>query len=282
LTGFTPSPSAHSPGFRKLLALNRAHWDELSALHLRLPFYDVEAVRRGSLSITDIEREELGPVAGLRGVHLQCGIGLETISLARLGARMVGVDFSSRAVAIAASIARECNESAQFAVGDVMDAATLPAKRFDFIYTSHGVLRWLPSIELWATALRRLVKRNGFLYMFEIHPLVFRLAATGLKRAVLRGDYFAEVPTVKKVRATHAAQMRKVKNDVLVHTDWTISSVLNALIESGFRIDFFNEHRGCSYSRKGLLPRELGRLWFPTSSQFPIPLSFSLKATRVS
>jgi len=271
------SVEMHSAELREL---NRAHWEEVSTIHVRSPYYDVDNVVSGQSSISAIERSELGELSGKSGVHLQCGIGLDTISLSRCGADMLGIDFSAKAVESAQRFARQCGVSARFAVGDVLDAGSLPPQTFDFAYASHGVLRWLVSLDTWARNVAGLVRPGGFVFVFEIHPLVYRLAAADGDRAQLMGDYFDRAPKRKERTQTHSGNLEGIRNSTIVHLDWTIADILSSLIHNGFAIRSFNEHAGTSYSRKGLLPRRLDNLWYAESASFPIPLSFSVKAMR--
>jgi len=104
---------------------NRRHWDELVPIHQRSGYYDVDGFRAGKSSLHPLEREELGDVRGKSLLHLQCHFGLDTLSWAREGAIITGVDFSEPAIDAARALAVECGIEARFIVSDIYD---LPAK----------------------------------------------------------------------------------------------------------------------------------------------------------
>jgi 2-polyprenyl-3-methyl-5-hydroxy-6-metoxy-1,4-benzoquinol methylase len=122
--------------------LNRLSWDERAPAHAASPGYNLDAFRRDPEHLSDVVRFDLpllGDISGLRGVHLQCHIGTDTISLARLGARMTGLDFSPAAVAQATQLSEELGAGVDFVEADVYDAAdVLPAGEFDLVFTGIG------------------------------------------------------------------------------------------------------------------------------------------------
>ena len=258
---------------------NRLHWDEIIEVHSSDPQLSIDEVVQGSSSISELEQRELGDVAGLTGIHLQSGHGLDTITLARMGARMVGVDISLRACEMASSLARRCGLEIPFIQADVLRREELPSTQFDFVYTTHGVLRWLPSLERWAAVVATLLRPGGWLYLFEIHPLVYRLTKADGNSFVLEGDYFNETPRRKLISTTHFGSAESLNNRSVVHTDWTLGTVISCLLEAGLRLEAFHEHAITSYFRKGLLPRRRDGLWTAETTP-PMPLSYSLRASR--
>lgn len=268
-----------SPESRRLAELNRIHWEEASALHVDSDYYDFNSLRSGRPTLSDLERGELGDIAGLRGVHLQCGIGLETLSLELLGASMVGIDYAASATELAMQLSSELGLLSSFVTRDVLDPELGDLGPFDFAYTSHGVLRWLPELQPWARNISALLKPGGFFYVFEIHPLVYRLTSVSDAGCVLSGDYLEEATVLKRRASTHVGAITLV-NDEMAHHDWTISTIVNALVRAGLTIEVFNEHSVTSYSRKGLIPRRRDNLWSLEQTKTPIPLAFSIRATK--
>lgn len=264
----------------RAVRINRSHWEALTQLHAASSYYRIEEVRRGGCTLSDVELREIGNVRDLRGLHLQCGLGLETISLARLGAEMRGLDFSSSAIAYARSLARDCGVKADFDIADVLDLGSYEADSADFVYSSHGVLRWLPDLARWAQNLHFALRPGGFFYLFEVHPLVFRAEDLTESGPRLSGDYFSERTRFVHLTETHIGDLPAGYPADVAHTDWSLSSVISFLIDAGFQITHFAEHDGCSYSRNGMFPNRKGGLWYPLTGTFPIPLSFSLRATR--
>ena len=161
-------------------ALNRANWDDRVPVHLASSFYDLAAFRAGADSLRPFEPAEAGDVTGKRLAHLQCHIGLDTLSWARRGALVSGLDFSAPAVSAASALACELGIEASFVVADVYDAVpAFGGRRFDIVYTGIGALVWLPDIPRWARVAAELLAPGGFLYLVEGHPFAQVLDEAG-------------------------------------------------------------------------------------------------------
>ena len=160
-------------------ALNKAGWDERAPAHAASPGYHLDEFRGDPAYLSEVVRFDLpllGDVAGLRGVHLQCHIGTDTISLARLGARMTGLDFSPAAVEQARALSEEVGAGVDFVEADVYDAAqVLPPGEFDLVFTGIGALCWLPSVARWAEVVQQLLKPGGRLFIREGHPMLWSM-----------------------------------------------------------------------------------------------------------
>lgn len=154
------------------LELNRGYWDEATRLHLRGDLYGVQEFKAGGCRLHRVEVEEVGDVRGKRLLHLQCHFGLDTLSWARHGAVVTGVDFSTESIAGARRLAGETGIQAEFVCSDLYELPeTLPSfHSFDIVYTSYGVLCWLPDLASWAGVIARYLKPGGFFYIAEAHP----------------------------------------------------------------------------------------------------------------
>ena len=151
--------------------VNREMWDERVPIHVASELYDVEAFVAGRSSLRPFELAELPDVRGRTLVHPQCHFGEDTLSWARLGARVTGLDFSGPAVEAARALASRCELEAEFVEANVYDASeALGGRRFDIVYTGLGALNWLPDIERWARVMASLVAPGGCLYLAEFHP----------------------------------------------------------------------------------------------------------------
>ena len=159
---------------------NLAWWQEAAAIHAASEFYDLEAIRHGRDRMRPYEIKELGSVAGCDLLHLQCHIGTDTVSWARRGARVVGLDYSSNSLDVARELAEACGLPIEFVCSDVYEApSALAHRRFDVVYTGIGALNWLPDLRPWAQVVSELLRTDGHLYLSEIHPLVFGMADDG-------------------------------------------------------------------------------------------------------
>ena len=154
------------------LEANRLNWNERTPIHAASTFYDVAAFKRGANALNDVERREVGDVAGKSLLHLQCHFGLDTMSWARLGASATGLDFSDEAIALARDLNAELGLGARFVQANVYDAPAAVAERFDVVYTGKGALCWLPDLDGWAKVVARLLKPGGVLYLMDTHPFL--------------------------------------------------------------------------------------------------------------
>jgi SAM-dependent methyltransferase len=169
---------------------NLARWDELVGVHVRAPdIYDLDAFRAGRSTLKPIELEEVGDVRGKHLLHLQCHFGMDTISWARRGAAVVGVDFSAEAIGLARELDAEMNAGAEFVCSNVYD---LPGKlegAFDIVFTSYGVLCWLPDLAEWGKVIGHFLAPGGFFYIVDQHP-VGRMFGYEDDRLVASEPYF--------------------------------------------------------------------------------------------
>ena len=256
--------------------LNRANWDDRVPVHLASEFYDLDGFRSGVRSLRPFESAEVGDVTGKRLVHLRCHVGLDTLSWARLGARVTGLDFSEPAIKAARSLADDLAVDASFVVADVYDATTaLGGRRFDVVYTGTGALVWLPDMTRWAQVVAALLGPGGFLYLVEGHPVAQILDdAQGMN--VVR-DYFAEQPSVEDYPYTYTdgPALTHIRSVQFQHG---LGQVVTALAAAGLRIEFLNEHDFDCYQRFQSLERHDGPYRFP-AGQPRIPMMFSLRAS---
>jgi SAM-dependent methyltransferase len=258
-------------------ALNRANWDDRVPVHLASSFYDLPGFRAGADTLRPFEPAEAGDVTGKRLVHLQCHIGLDTLSWARRGALVSGLDFSAPAISAASALASELGIEARFVISDVYDAAAaLGPARFDIVYTGIGALAWLPDIPRWARVVAGLLAPGGFLYLVEGHPFAQILDdATGL---VVSRDYFDSEPWVEEWDHTYTdgPALEHVRSVEFQHG---IGEVITALIEAGLRIEFLHEFEFDAFGRYESLRRaDDGTYRFPPGRP-RVPLIFSVRAS---
>ncbi len=154
---------------------NRQIWNLRTEVHKTSAFYDVEGWKKGKTSLNDIELREVGDVTGKKLLHLQCHFGQDTLSWARLGARVTGCDLSDNAIAYARQLAREAGLKARFVRCNVYDLSRYLGGKYDIVFASYGVVGWLPDLEPWAAVIARFVKKGGFFYLAEFHPVVWML-----------------------------------------------------------------------------------------------------------
>ena len=228
--------------------LNRASWDERAPAHAASPDYAVQRFVDDPEHLSDVVRFDLpllGDVAGLRGVHLQCHIGTDTVSLSRLGARMSGLDFSPAAVAEAWALAARTGADVDFVEADVYDAVeVLGARGFDLVFTGIGALCWLPDVRRWADTVAGLLRPGGRLFLREGHPMLWSLADArpdGL--LAVEHPYFEQTePLVWDEGGTYVQTDVVFTSNVTHEWNHGLGEIFTALTDAGLRVTGLVEH----------------------------------------
>lgn len=265
---------------KEAVQVNKVHWESVRDMHLKSEYYMVENLANLEPNISEAEMKDLGNINGWKGAHLQCGFGLDTITLSRLGATMTGFDISSASIVEARNIASRCNTTVSFVESDVYQIDPSYFAKFDFVYTSHGVLRWLPDLNAWATTISRLLRPGGMFYIFEIHPLVYFVDQVATDGICLSGEYFDQGIKFKQIGTSHAGHVDENCASEVAHTNWSMKNIFQSVLTAGLTIHQYNEFPGCSYNRKNLFPVRHDNLWYPVTTPLAIPLSFSIKAFK--
>lgn len=161
----------------KYFDANRESWNKRTPIHKASVFYGLDGFKKGATSLNKTELEELGDVKGKKLLHLQCHFGMDTLSWAREGAIVTGVDFSEDAIVSARELAEELHLPATFICSNVYDLLQHQelAGSFDMVFTSYGVIGWLPDLNQWAAVIAFLLKPGGLFYMAEFHPVVWMM-----------------------------------------------------------------------------------------------------------
>jgi SAM-dependent methyltransferase len=258
---------------------NRAAWDERVPLHLASDFYDVDSFVAGRSTLRSFERAELGPVDGLDLVHLQCHFGQDTLSWAREGARVTGLDFSGPAIAAAAELAARLGVDAAFVQADVYDAVeALGGQRFDVVYTGLGALLWLPDLVRWAQIVAALLRPRGVLYLVEFHPVADVFADDAL---VVERPYFGPAEgTVERAPGTYTDWGAATEHNTTVEWTHPIGSVVSAVLAAGLHLESFHEHDHTLFERWPFLERCDDFTYRLPASYPSLPLLYSLRARR--
>jgi len=258
-------------------ALNRANWDDRVPIHLASSFYDLAGFKAGASTLRPFELGEVGDVTGRRLVHLQCHIGLDTLSWARRGALVSGLDFSAPAIEAASSLAASVGLPAHFVVSDVYDAvAAFGGRRFDIVYTGIGALVWLPDVFGWARVVAGLLAPGGFVYLVDGHPFA-QILDDASGRVVTR-DYFDRSPIVDDYPYTYT-DGPPLEHTREVEFQHGLGEIITALAQAGLRIEFVHEWDFELFSRFEVLQRrDDGTYWLP-DGQPRVPMLYSLRAS---
>ncbi|GAA0573847.1 class I SAM-dependent methyltransferase [Kribbella sandramycini] len=263
--------------------INQASWDERVPAHAAAPSYHVAEFQQDPSYLSEVvrfDRPRLGDIAGLRGVHLQCHIGTDTASLARLGARMSGLDFSPPAVAQAQAFTQGLGLDVDFHVGDVYDAVgILGASAYDLVYTGIGALCWLPDINRWAQTVAGLLKPGGRLFIREGHPMLWSLDDD----SSLKFSYFErEEPLVFNEGGTYA-DTDAVFTANLTH-EWNhgLGETITAVQNAGLVFDSLAEHDSAPWNAlPGLMTMDGAGEWRLTDNPERLAATYTLQAHKV-
>jgi SAM-dependent methyltransferase len=253
---------------------NRRWWDERVPIHQSGDFYALDAFRAEPDRLRPYEADELGPVDGLDLLHLQCHIGLDTLSWAHRGARVVGYDFSEPAVEVGRALARELGLDAEFVAGDVYEAVErLDGRTFDVVYTGIGALSWLPDLDAWGEVVADLLRPGGVAYVVEIHPLLWVLDDDEPR---VRWDYFS--PHVSDdASGTYADRAAPTTNNRVFERNPGIGPVVSSLLAQGLSVELLHEHDvGVEQVWPFMVPGEAEGLWRIPPDQPNLPLTWSL------
>lgn len=260
--------------------LNRAWWDERVPLHVGSELYDVEGFKAGRQTLEPFEQRLAGDVTGLRVVHLQCHFGLDSMGWARLGASVVGLDFSQPAVDAANALAAEVDLDARFVCADVYDAVeALGGEQFDLVYTGLGALNWLPDLERWADVVAALVRPGGRLLLSEFHPFSHVFADEDRTVAY---DYFSTQPYDWHDAGSYAAPEVATEHNHTIEHQHGVGSILTVLLERGLRITAFEEHDHTLFARWPDLVLQRDGTYRLPEGEPRLPLMFALVAERPS
>ena len=248
-------------------------WDLRTEAHLGSEFYDVEGFKAGRSSLRAFELDAVGEVRGKKLLHLMCHFGLDTLSWARLGAEVTGVDFSGEAVAAARRLADEVGLAARFVEADVYDVPeVLEPETYDVVVATYGVLPWLPDLAAWARVVARMLRPGGEVFLAEFHPV------QSLVDAELRisTSYFRTSAAEREVSVSYTGQ--PMTAHVQTTWPWTVGGLVNSLTGAGLRIRRLDELPVDLRQRNPAMVQGPDGLWRLPGD--PIPLLLTCSATK--
>jgi len=275
------------PSEEEVSAANRLNWSDRAALHAeRGTGYHLEAFVDDRAALSNVVRFDLprlGSIEGLRAVHLQCHVGDDTLSLARLGAQVTGLDFSPVAITEARKLVAETGDAVTFVEAEVYRALdVLPRESFDLVYTGIGAICWLPRIDEWAAVVAALLAPGGRVFMREAHPVLWALDDSPEPGLRLTYPYFE----MTEPSAWDDAETYVQADGALTHTrsyDWNhgLGEIMTALMNHGLRITMFAEHDSIPWQAlPGQMVQRDGGEWALADHPERAPLSYTIQAVR--
>ncbi|TKJ42946.1 SAM-dependent methyltransferase [candidate division TA06 bacterium B3_TA06] len=259
---------------------NRRHWNELVEIHAKSKFYDVEGFKAGRLTLDRIEQEGVGDVKGKSLLHLQCHFGMDTLSFARLGAEVTGIDFSTKAIRLARDLSSELGLNASFVCSEIYDLPKKLSGEFDIVFTSYGVLPWLPDLKRWAEVITHFLKPGGIFYIVESHPFAHVFNDGNVSDLQVHYPYFAKAPMRFDEHGSYADAEGTLEHTV--HYEWMhpMSEIISSLIAAGLTIQSLKEYPFTPYKMLPFMKQDQEGWWRLPDGREDVPLLFSLKATK--
>lgn len=258
---------------------NKATWNNKVKVHASSTMYDMEAFMAGKLSLNQLELNAIGDVSGKSLLHLQCHFGQDTLSWSKLGAKCVGVDISDEGIMLAKELNTELGLDADFVCCNVLDTSSYISETFDIVFTSYGVISWLPDLKPWGKLIAERLKKGGVFYMAEFHPIVWMFDYLE-EEPVLKYGYNQDDAIYEEYEGSYTdmpSEMEMISKEY----GWNhgLGEVISALTQAGLHIDFLKEHNESPYNvLPNLIQTKFGGY---TTKDKLYPLIFELKATKV-
>ena len=260
------------------LKINQQLWDQKTEVHFNSDFYDVNAFLGGKESLKSIEKEILGDINGKNVLHLQCHFGQDSISLARLGAHVTGVDFSGKAIAKAQKLNELANTNVRFILSDVYKLPEIHSEKYDLIFTTYGVLGWLPDMQKWAKVVSHFLNPGAMLLLVEFHPVVWMFSNDFTN---ITYKYSDKEPIVEEIEGSYTDKSGSVTGKSI---GWNhgLATVIQSLIDNGFMIRHFEEYNFSPYDCFNNTVETGEEQYKIKGLEDKLPMTYALKAEKMS
>lgn len=265
----------------KYMNINLKRWNELVDINAQSKLYDIEAFKAGKSSLHYIERKELGDVKGKTLLHLQCHFGMDTLSWARLGANVTGVDYSGNAINLAKELSKELKIPARFIQSNLYNIGDVIKEKFDIVYTSYGVLCWLPDLKQWAEIISHFLKPGGTFYIAEGHPLLWIFDNEDPAEFKMVRSYFSRSePYSFDVDGSYAESDVKIESQKDYEWAHGMGDIITSIIDAGLQIRFLHEHAKFPFQLFPFFKKSEEGYWVYDNPEIQFPLMFSIMATK--
>ncbi|MBT8266028.1 MAG: class I SAM-dependent methyltransferase [Bacteroidia bacterium] len=260
----------------KYFNINRSTWNQKVKIHAESEMYAIEAFKKGKSSLMSYELNALGNVNGKSLLHLQCHFGQDTLSLSRMGAKCTGIDLSDEGIKLAKSLNDELGLDARFVCCNVLDTSKHLSESFDIVFTSYGVIGWIPDLRPWAQMISERLKSGGTFFIAEFHPIVWMF------------DYLSEPPKMsygynqkeviyEEYEGTYANSTSQMLSK---EYGWNhgLGEIVSSLTEAGLFIEYLKEFDESPYDVLPNLEKTKSGMYALKSKLYP--LIFTLKASK--
>lgn len=260
----------------KYISANKELWNKRVAIHVKSDFYDLPKFKSGKSSLNDIELKALGDVKGKSMLHLQCHFGMDTLSWAREGAKVTGVDFSDEAVKIAGELSKEMALEASFICSDIYN---LPAKlnqKFDIVFTSYGVIGWLPDLDKWAAVISDFLKPGAIFFIAEFHPVIWMMDDDF---SFLKYSYFNDQVIETASTGTYGDRNADISGK---EYGWnhSLDEIIGSFLKHDLQIIEFREFPFSPYNCFNNMVKGADNMYRIKGLENKLPLIFTIKAIK--
>lgn len=275
--------------YNQYFSANKDLWNQRTALHKDSSFYNLAGFKAGENVLKPIELNELGDVKRKKMLHLQCHFGMDSLNWAKLGADVTGIDLSDKAIDEAKKLNDELGLKTKFVCCNVYDlhpqsiasskvyplGGDLEAD-FDIVFTSYGVIGWLPDLDKWAELIAYYLKIGSIFYMAEFHPVVWMF-----DDEFTHIQYYYENREVI-ITENYGTYTNRKANITGKEYTWnhSISEVLNALIKAGLKIELFNEFMYSPYPNFNNTVQGDDGNWYIKGMEGKMPMLYSVRAIK--
>ena len=265
---------------------NKKSWNKRTAIHKDSVFYDLASFKKGKSSLNKIELEELGDVKDKTLLHLQCHFGMDTMSWAREGAKVTGIDLSDEAIKLAKEINEELKLNAKFICANVYDLTDAEKvsplegfrEAFDIVFTSYGTIGWLPDLDKWAEIVTHFLKPGGTFYIADFHPVLWMMDENFEH---IKYNYFNTEVITEEISGTYSDRTAPIKS---IEHGWNhpFSEIITALLKHNLQIQLFNEFTYSPYKCFNNLEQGEDGMWRIKGMDEKMPMMYSIKAVKES
>jgi len=255
---------------------NRKSWDARTAIHEKSKFYDLDGFLHGKNLLTPIELQALGDVRGKSILHLQCHFGLDSLSWSRHGAKVTGVDFSDKAVTLAREVNDRAGLDARFVCANIYDLPNHLHETFDIVFTSYGVIGWLPDMDRWASIVARYLKPGGVFFMAEFHPVIWMFDDSFTR---VDYSYFNKEVVTTEQSGTYTDRDADISS---TEYGWnhSISEVVGALLSNGIVVQAIEEFDYSPYNCFQNMVSDGKAGYYIKGYEGKLPMVYSVKAVK--
>jgi len=263
---------------KQYFEINKDTWNKKVVIHAKSDFYDVEGFLKGKSSLNSYELEELGDVNGKSLLHLQCHFGQDTLSWSRLGAKCTGIDLSDEGINEAKRLNDQLGLDATFIESNLYEVPKKVKGEFDVVFTSYGVVGWLPDLKTWGEIIASKLKKGGVFYMIEFHPIVwmfdFLQTPPKLTYPYLKGEAIYE-----EYKGTYTNDDADI---ISKEYGWNhgLGEVVTSLVNAGLEIEFLHEFEKSPYNSFPEMDETEDGMFVLKEEQRMIPLLYSIRATK--